>query len=84
MEYLKFTDPITHHDNVPEEKFAFPEDQRLNPECPCRTRGCQYHGFCKSCVEKHRRLREAGLSDHGSVCERIRNGQVTLDPERRP
>ena len=55
MELLRFTDPLTHHDNAPEEKKAIPEDQRMNPECPCRTRGCEYHGFCKLCVAKHQR-----------------------------
>ena len=84
MELLRFTDPLTHHDNAPEEKKAIPEDQRMNPECPCRTRGCEYHGFCKLCVAKHQRLIDAGVSNHGSICQRIKAGQVTLDPERRP
>ena len=82
--YLRFPDPITHHNTTPEEKIVMSEDYPINAECPCRTRGCHYHGFCKACVEKHQRLIEAGLSDHGSVCQRIKAHQVTLDPARRP
>ena len=29
------------------------EDLRYNPECPCQTRTCPQHGFCKYCVEHH-------------------------------
>lgn len=86
QKYLRFPDPITRHNLTPEEKSVFPEEQRINPECPCRTRGCDYHGFCALCVEKHRKLIEAGRSDpdHGSICQRVKAGHIVLDPKRRP
>ena len=36
------------------------EDLRYNPECPCPTRTCPQHGFCKLCVRHHRELAEMG------------------------
>ena len=32
------------------------EDLRYNPNCPCRTRSCSQHGFCKLCTQHHREL----------------------------
>lgn len=32
------------------------EELRYNPECPCPTRTCPQHGFCKICVQHHREL----------------------------
>ncbi len=29
------------------------EDLRYNPECPCKTRTCPQHGFCKYCLQHH-------------------------------
>ena len=68
-----------------ENRKIYSEEQRYNPNCPCRTRGCDYHGFCKQCVEKHRNMMKGappGLG-HPSACIRIREGEFTLDPRRR-
>ncbi|MCC8142384.1 MAG: hypothetical protein LIO56_07660 [Lachnospiraceae bacterium] len=34
------------------------EDLRFNPNCPCPTRTCSQHGFCKACIVHHKGLRE--------------------------
>lgn len=34
------------------------EDLRYNPNCPCKTRTCPQHGFCKYCVQHHAELAE--------------------------
>ena len=52
-----------------EESYTIiPEDMKMNPYCPCPTRTCPNHGFCKYCVPHHqkiyRRLEEAGMCEH--------------------
>ena len=34
------------------------EDVRHNPNCPCKTRTCPQHGFCKYCIQHHCELAE--------------------------
>ena len=50
------------------------ETMRMNPDCPCPTRACPNHGFCKYCVIHHKqldqRLIENGREPHGVVCKR--------------
>lgn len=81
--YLKFPDPVTHHDTTPMEKKVFSEELAYNAACRCRTRACEHHGFCRACVEKHRKLVESGYGKHGCVCERIKCDGLVLDPDRR-
>lgn len=69
-----------------ENRDVVPENQRVNPECPCRTRGCHYHGFCRLCVDKHRNMNKAHgiVNGHESLCWRIREEGLVLDESRRP
>ena len=52
-----------------EESYTIiPEDLRMNPNCPCPTRTCPNHGFCKYCIPHHekinRHLKEIGMEEH--------------------
>lgn len=52
-----------------------PEDLKMNPKCPCTTRTCPNHGFCKYCVEHHRaitvRLTAMGMKSDPPFCNRF-------------
>jgi len=68
-----------------EESYTIiPEDFKMNPNCPCPTRTCPNHGFCKYCIPHHqkinRRLEAAGMSEHchPQFCKR----QEYLDKKR--
>ncbi len=60
-----------------EESYTIiPEELKYNPYCPCPTRTCPNHGFCKYCVPHHvdvnKMLVEKGLGEraHPQFCRR--------------
>ena len=58
-----------------EESYTIiPEDLKMNPNCPCPTRSCPNHGFCKYCIPHHekinRMLAEKGIEGHLQFCRR--------------
>ncbi|MDR2964761.1 MAG: hypothetical protein LBU88_03195 [Treponema sp.] len=30
--------------------------EKINPACPCSSKGCSRHGNCKACLDYHRRV----------------------------
>jgi len=56
-----------------------PEDMRMNPKCPCPTRTCPNHGFCKYCFKHHERIdrlrAEHGVGPEGPYCRREECGK---------
>lgn len=54
-----------------------PEDLKFRPTCPCLTRTCPNHGFCKYCKEHHakldRKAAAAGRPPHGPYCSHHKN-----------
>lgn len=58
-----------------EESYAIiPDMARMNPRCPCLTRTCPNHGFCRYCKRHHehidRLLAESGKPPEGPYCKR--------------
>lgn len=45
-----------------------PDDMRMNPNCPCHSRTCPLHGYCKYCIQHHaelsRELTAIGEGEH--------------------
>jgi len=52
------------------------EEMKMSPDCPCPTRACPNHGFCKYCILHHKKidqiLAEIGKQPHGVVCKRCK------------
>ena len=44
------------------------EDLKYNPNCPCKTRPCPQHGFCKVCTRHHA---SHGIDADGPGCHRF-------------
>ncbi len=57
------------------------EDLRYNPNCPCRTRTCPQHGFCKYCIQHHSDLGKL-LKDMPHPHEELRGGEYVNDHSR--
>ena len=59
---------IPEEPGMEESYTIIPEEFKMNPNCPCPTRTCPNHGFCRYCVPHHekinRRLVEMGLAEH--------------------
>ncbi len=51
------------------------EDVKYKEGCPCRTRTCPQHGFCRECVLHHKEvsahLAEMGLPPESVMCQRL-------------
>ena len=51
-----------------------PEDMKFCPTCPCPTRTCPNHGFCKYCKKHHAELarkdKAVGRPVHLQYCAR--------------
>ena len=58
------------------------EDLRYNPECPCPTRTCPQHGFCKICVQHHRELAEMGQVEAFDPDAEPEDGSYPMDHSR--
>ncbi len=66
------------HDKLPpgmeNSATIIPDNFRMNPECPCPTRTCPQHGFCKYCKMHHdsiiRMLAAKGIKAHTVFCKR--------------
>ncbi len=66
---------IPNQGGMEEAYSIIPEDMRMNPDCPCRTRTCPNHGFCQYCYAHHEDLRrmfgERGIvTNEGTFCRR--------------
>lgn len=55
------------------------EDLRYNPECPCPTRTCPQHGFCKICVQHHRELAQLNGNEEPHEIEEPEDGSYPMD-----
>ncbi len=55
------------------------EDLRYNPECPCPTRTCPQHGFCKICVRHHRELCQVNGNEEPHEIEEPEDGSYPMD-----
>ena len=40
-----------------------PDDQKMNPNCVCRTRTCPLHGFCQYCAQHHREINRIAVAN---------------------
>lgn len=73
---LEYFRPVPGCPGLEEAYSIVPEDAVMNPDCPCQTRTCPYHGFCAMCVRHHRDVDELmaqeGRPGHGTVCQRLR------------
>lgn len=55
------------------------EDLHYNPECPCPTRTCPQHGFCKICVQHHRELCGLEEGEQAPPVEIPEDGSFPMD-----
>lgn len=63
-----------------EESYTIiPDDMRMCPTCPCPTRTCPNHGFCRYCQAHHAHidmmLAERGIGPEGPYCKRPECGE---------
>lgn len=73
---LKEYGPVEGIPGMESSETYIEEETKYNPNCPCGTRTCPQHGFCKECIAHHewvkKKMASHGLKGDSPVCMRLR------------